>query len=146
MPKAVIDTTVLVSAFLRLNVGGVSTELLHFAERASFDLFLSPQILDELKRVLLTKRHLRARYQYDDAAALEFTDGVAELATVITDLPDVKIVRDPTDDMIIACAIAAGADYLVTRDKDLLSLGSHGATAIITPEAFLGVLRSRPAS
>ena len=73
MPKAVIDTTVLVSAFLRLNVGGVSAELLHFAERGSFALFLSLQILDELKRVLLTKRHLRARYQYDDAAALEIT-------------------------------------------------------------------------
>ena len=49
--------------------------------------------------------------------------------------------RDPDDDMIIACALAAGADYIVTRDKDLLSLREHETISIITPEAFLEVLR-----
>ena len=43
--------------------------------------------------------------------------------------------------MIIACALAADADYIVTRDKDLLSLRKYENISIITPEAFLEVLR-----
>jgi predicted nucleic acid-binding protein len=43
--------------------------------------------------------------------------------------------------MIVACAIAAKADYLISRDKDLLSLGAYEGISIINPEAFLRVLR-----
>ena len=43
--------------------------------------------------------------------------------------------------MIVACALAAGANYLVSRDKDLLSLGEHEGIAMITPEAFMHLLR-----
>ncbi len=44
--------------------------------------------------------------------------------------------------MIVAAAVKAGADYLVTRDKDLLSLGGHQGIRMITPEAFRGILRA----
>jgi hypothetical protein len=39
-----------------------------------------------------------------------------------------------TTDTIVACTIAAGADYLVTRDKDI---------RFVTPEALLKILRER---
>ena len=60
---------------------------------------------------------------------------------MISDPPEVRIVRDPNDDAIVACAVAAGADYLVTRDKDLLSIKAHQGIAVISPEAFLALLR-----
>ena len=42
---------------------------------------------------------------------------------IFSDLPPLTgIVRDPNDDMILACAVAASAAYVVTRDLDLLSL------------------------
>ena len=44
------------------------------------------------------------------------------LASIVFPVPEVRVVRDPNDDMIVACAMAAGADYLVTRDEDMLSL------------------------
>jgi predicted nucleic acid-binding protein len=47
-------------------------------------------------------------------------------------------VRDPNDDMTIACALKARADYVVTRDKDLLSLGAHEGIGMVTPRQFLG--------
>jgi uncharacterized protein (DUF4415 family) len=47
------------------------------------------------------------------------------------------IVRDPNDDMILACAVATSASHVVTRDDDLLSLGTYEGIAIVTPEAFL---------
>jgi predicted nucleic acid-binding protein len=47
----------------------------------------------------------------------------------------------PEDDMVLGCAVAAGADYLVTRDKDLLSLVEYAGIKIVTPEVFRAVLR-----
>lgn len=44
--------------------------------------------------------------------------------------------------MVLACALAAAVQYLVTRDKDLLVLRQYEGVAIVTPEAFLEWLRS----
>jgi len=52
------------------------------------------------------------------------------------------VLRDPNDDVILASAIAAQADYLVSRDKDLLSRRAYDDISIISPEEFLNVLRA----
>jgi len=44
--------------------------------------------------------------------------------------------------MILTCAVAGTADYVVTRDDDLLSLETYEGITIVTPEAFLAFLRS----
>ena len=141
MPKAVLDTTILVSAFLRNVPGGVSHDLLGFAGSA-YDLFLCDGILEETARVLLRDERKRARNSYSDADVVEYCQELALMGTITQDLPDLHVVRDPNDDMIVACAVAAGAEYVVTRDKDLLSLGSHEGISIIAPEAFLQILRA----
>ena len=67
------------------------------------------------------------------------------MASLITDLPTVRVVRDPNDNFIIATAIKAAADYLVAHDKDLLTLGAHENIQIVSPTTFLQVLRdARP--
>jgi putative PIN family toxin of toxin-antitoxin system len=48
--------------------------------------------------------------------------------------------RDPKDDPFLAGALAGGADYLVTNDRDLLDLGKPFGVAIVTPVEFLRVL------
>lgn len=141
MISAVIDTTVLVSAFLRPVPGGAAFELLRRAKQQDFQLFLSDDILEETAGVLLSRGHIRKRYEYPDAAAIEFCQSLADLAVIVPEVPEISVVRDPNDDMILACAVAAGAEYLVSRDKDLLSLGGHEGVKIIAPETFLAVLR-----
>jgi len=143
MLKVVFDTTVLVSAFLRRLQGGVSFDLLQFVDKGLFELYVSGDILEEVADTLITHEHIRRRYQYPETAVVEFCKDVARLAVVVGDIPEVHVVRDPDDDMIVACAFAAGADYLVSRDKDLLSLGEHEGIAMITPEAFMHVLRKQ---
>jgi len=49
--------------------------------------------------------------------------------------------RDHKDDPVLACALAAGAEYLVTRDQDLLVLSKPFGTKVITPAQFLTWLR-----
>jgi uncharacterized protein len=47
---------------------------------------------------------------------------------------------DPKDDVIVATAIRAQAEYLVTGDRHLLSLGSYRGIQIVTPRRFLNLL------
>ncbi len=142
MPKTVLDTTVLVSALLNPHRGGASYELLRLADAGAFDLYLSDDILEETAAVLLNEPRLRRRYKYSDEDVVEYCQELTRFATVVTDVPEIRVVRDPNDDMILACAIAAGTDYLITRDKDLLSLSEHKGIEILTPEDFLQVLRA----
>jgi len=51
-------------------------------------------------------------------------------------VPVPNICRDPNDDMIIACAIDAAADYIVTGDEDLLTLKRYKDIVIINPRNF----------
>jgi len=60
----------------------------------------------------------------------------------VTDLPQVTaVIRDPNDDMVIATAVRAQATYIVTRDKDLLSLQHHEGITMLTPETFIAMVR-----
>jgi predicted nucleic acid-binding protein len=54
--------------------------------------------------------------------------------------PFPRVCRDSDDDLIIATAVAANADRLVTGDNDLLTLGKHHGLRIVTPRQFLDEL------
>lgn len=127
MIKVVFDTNFLVSAFLtRSHRGGVSTELLRFVEGGLLQLYLSPDLIAEVLETLVRNPRTQANYRYTPQMAEQFCSDVLDLATVIDDPPPTPgaVPRDPDDDKIVACAVAAGAEYLVTRDRDLLSLGT----------------------
>ena len=143
MPSAVLDSTVLISAFLAQR--GVSNELLRYAREGAFLLCLSEEILDEAQGVLLDhERRHRQRYHYPNAAAIHFIEGLRVFASLVTDIPAVSVVsRDPNDDMVVATAQRAQAAYIVTRDKDLLSLQHYEGITMITPEAFIAIVRER---
>lgn len=54
------------------------------------------------------------------------------------------VCRDPDDDAVLACALAAGADHLVSGDDDLRVLRRYGSTAIVGIADALTVLASVP--
>lgn len=56
------------------------------------------------------------------------------------DIPRI-VPNDPDDDHVLACALVAEADVIVTGDEHLLALGNYNKTAIITPQAFIKILR-----
>jgi putative PIN family toxin of toxin-antitoxin system len=69
---------------------------------------------------------------------------IAELAFEFepTPLPD-GVCRDEDDDKFIACALAASADALVTRDQDLLALHKPFGVPVLTPRQLLSHLAKR---
>jgi putative PIN family toxin of toxin-antitoxin system len=143
MPSAVLDSTVLISAFLAQR--GVSNELLRHAREGVFLLCLSEEILHEAQGVLLDEeRRHRQRYHYRNAEAIHFIEGLRDFAHLVANIPEVTVViRDPNDDMVVATAQRAQAASIVTRDKDLLSLQHYKGITMIPPEAFIALVRER---
>jgi len=142
MLNAVADSTVLVSAFLR--TGGVSDVLLRRAADGAFVVSLSQPIVTETETVLLERELIRRRYPYTDEDVAEFCQMLQRSFPMLTDLPPLTgVVRDPNDDMVVATALQARAAYLITRDRDLLSLQTYENITILTPEAFMALLRER---
>lgn len=86
---------------------------------------------------------MQANYHYTPDMAEQFCADLLDTAVIINDPPATPgaVPRDPDDDKIVACAVAAGAAYLVSRDHDLLSLRSYGEISIIAPEDFLHLVR-----
>ena len=141
MVRAVLDTSVLVSALLTPE--GVPGQLLDRAEEGTFILCISPAILEETRHVLLREPKLQARYGYSAASVETFSAGLLELADLVVEIPALPgaVPLDPKDDMIVATAVAARADYLVTGDRrHLLVLGHYEGIHILAPRAFLEVL------
>ena len=142
MLRVVFDSTVLVSAFLTQKQ--LSAQLLSQARRGVFSLYLSEAIVIETQQTLLESEHIRKRYVYPDESVFAFTQGLRAAVHLLSDPPVISgVVRDPNDDMVIACAVAAQATYLVARDKDLLSLKQYQGISIVTPEAFMQLLREQ---
>ena len=143
-PRVVLDTVVLVSAFITEHKRGVSAELLRLATAGRFEVYASEAILAETRRVLLEdRRHLRRRYRYGEAAVRQWCEALSDLVLMVTNPPAVRAVeRDPDDDIVIACALGARAELIVTRDKDLLVLERYQGIRMVTPETFLAELRA----
>ena len=54
------------------------------------------------------------------------------------------IADDPDDNAVLACAKEGNAAYIVTGDRDLLSLGDYEGITIVTPVQFLRTLAEHP--
>lgn len=68
-----------------------------------------------------------------------------QIASIQPALSDeaISITGDRSDDVILACAVKADADILVTGDrKHLLPLGEHRGVRLLTPQALLAELRT----
>jgi putative PIN family toxin of toxin-antitoxin system len=136
---AVLDSTILVSAFLTPR--GAADAVLQYAINDRFMCCLAEAIIEETSRRLASPR-LQQRYTYGVGDVEMFRRLLRASFVVLADLPPLTgIVRDPNDDMILACAVAASASHVVTRDDDLLALGVYEGITIVTPETFLGMLR-----
>ena len=119
--KAVVDASVLVSAFLFPE--SVPGRVLAAADQGRFSMHLSPILLEETRRSLLNPR-LRRSYDHGEEVVRAWLAELDEIATMfLAPLPAVEpVCRDPDDEHVLGAAIAVKADLIVTGDKDLLTL------------------------
>jgi len=127
--RAVFDTNVLVAAFV---TEGICPKLLMRGRKKQFHLIVCPVILQEFDRVLI-KKFSATRNETRNALPI-----VSEAihSVVRPSQSGQSVCRDPDGDAILACALEAKADYLVTGDEDLLELKAFKGIRIVTPRDF----------
>jgi uncharacterized protein len=134
--RLALDTNVLLSALL--SSSSPPAQLFALWRNRVFELITSAEQIDEISRVT---RYPRIRARLAPALAGRLVNQLRDLAIVVAKLPKVDRSPDPDDNHLLALAEAGGAQFLVTGDKQLLSLKLHKFTHIITPAALVELLQ-----
>lgn len=135
--KVVIDVNVWVSGLLW---GGVPGQVIRSAYDQTITSYASAELLRELETTLR-----RPKFQARLAQRSQTVENLLAIATTLSqsvDIADIEIpdLRDPADAKILATAIAANAEALISGDQDLLVLNSVQAIPILTPAQLLSIL------
>lgn len=128
--KAVIDTNVLMSGLLWR---GPPHALLELVRAGTVSLVSSPALLTELADVI-GRAKVDAILQRTNTSRERSLAEVRRLAEVIEppSLPQ-AVCRDPDDDEVLALAVAAKVELIVSGDKDLLVMQSFAGIPILAP-------------
>jgi uncharacterized protein len=142
--SAVFDTNIIVSG--TIVAGGIPDRLLQAARAGQFTLVTSHVIVAEVVRALSRDR-VRRKYRIagDDVERVRQLLE-QELASTPITVRVVGAATHPEDDLILATAVSARADYLVTGDAQLQRLGTYQGVAIVSPRRFLEILHSGASS
>ena len=111
--------------------GGAPKQLLAAAAQGRIEIYTCAELLAELLTVL-QRTKFSAQLAISHSSAPQLANryhAIAYMASLPAHIPGVC--RDPKDDVVLACADSAGADAIVSGDKDLLSLGAHGGIRIM---------------
>ena len=140
MIKVVLDANVLVSGLISRK--GPPGQILDSWIDGHIQICYSPQILEELKRVLCYPRIQERLEKNQVEAVLELILTDAEL--IEGELKLKVLTRDPSDNIYLACAVEARSDYLITGNRDHFEEAGkkYRGVSIITPRAFLDILET----
>jgi uncharacterized protein len=141
--RAVVDTNVWVSALL--NPAGPPARVRLALQERRFTLVTSEPLLAEVAEVLTRPRFAR-RYGITAADAHDLVALLRERGELVSVTGDVRLCRDPDDDVVIETALNGGADALVTRDDDLkgpdmTAILAERVIAVLTVRRFLKLFK-----
>lgn len=129
--KVVLDTNVLISGVF---FGGIPAAILSTWREGRFELVLSETILTEYRRVageLTAGRPILAEAWVPIGAA------IASHATLVeAPVLPMSVSEDPDDDAFLACALAAGAEIVVSGDRHLRRVSGWNGFTVLTPRQF----------
>ncbi|MBX3071705.1 MAG: putative toxin-antitoxin system toxin component, PIN family [Thermomicrobiales bacterium] len=136
--RVVFDTNVIVSGWISPH--GPCRTLLTLARNGELDLALSHPVIDEYLRVLSRPR-LIALHGVDAKRIRTLLEDIARHSTMVTPATIGPVIAaDPTDDVFLACAIGAGAGFVVSGDRHLLELRDFSGTVVLRPHEMLAAL------
>ncbi len=132
--RIVLDVNVWISALLW---GGLPSQFLHLSRQHKIIIFISESLLEELEITLqrnkfknqLNKRNHTVEY------LIAITQGFSQKCpNIYLNVPEL---RDSKDNHILATALSANAEVLITGDQDLLVLNNFQDIKIMKPTDFL---------
>jgi putative PIN family toxin of toxin-antitoxin system len=137
MMRAVVDTNILIRALIKPygTVGPIIPRL----RNGDYVIVYSAPLLKELTAKLALPR-IRVKYRVKTEQVEALVAIIVLRGEWVMPTRQVKICRDPQDDMFIEAALAGEAPYVVTGDDDLLSLKQFETVRFVTPRTFLAAL------
>ena len=139
--RLVLDTNTVLSALLWR---GTPYRLLEAIRKQSptLQLYSSPVLLEELTDVIGRPAFSQRLISSGKTARQVLADYI-EIVDLVEPLEVPRVVRDPDDDHVLACALTAKADLIVSGDKDLLDLNSFQDIQILAPAQALGKIEAQ---
>ncbi|HQE25865.1 MAG TPA: putative toxin-antitoxin system toxin component, PIN family [Candidatus Atribacteria bacterium] len=135
MIKFVFDTNIFISAIL---TPGNPRKLVDLARERKVMLFTSEFIIWEIERILRTKINM------ETPQILVILSSIREISLFVSPAVVISIIdRDKSDNRILECAIEAKAEYIVSGDEHLLSLGRYDEISIVNASQFLKIYQSK---
>ena len=136
MLRVVLDTNIFVSSLLVKE--GLPAQVLDAWRQRQYLLIISPSIITEIRATLSYPR-IRRKYGIMDEDVEQLVALLEQDALLVPGEANVagSIPEDPADEMVLACAIDAQADVIVSGDRHLLEMGPHQAISILTARQFL---------
>lgn len=139
--RLVLDTNTALSGLLW---GGTPGRLIDAAEAGQVELASSAALLAELQGVLSREKFARQLAKRGITVADVF-DGYAAMVNIVTPATIAPtITRDPADDQVLAAALAAQADLIVSGDAHLLDLKSFQGIEIVTATVAVERIAASP--
>ncbi len=134
MTKVLIDTNVFISA---IAFGGTPRQVINAVITGKAVNYISNEILDELTEVLG-----RPKFAYGKSVIRSIISEIEQISILFNGYTEIDLVKqDCKDNHVLACAIEAKVDYLVTGDQDLLILNPHGNLRILSPSDLMVLLQ-----
>src|SRR5664279_2809973 len=141
MLKVVLDTNVLVSAYLV--PGGKPARILSLARQGKLTICLSPPILSEVKQTLLRPK-LQKIHKATAKEIERFLKALTSVVVMTAGTEEVDVVKDdPDDNKILACALEGEANFIVSGDHHLTDMKVFQNIPIVNPDAFLTFMSGR---
>ena len=140
--KVVLDTNVLASGLASFrNPSSTVAQILRLWHAGGFTLVTSEYILTELPHTLQTPYFRQRLTPQQINSAMSLFRSEATSTPITTKVQGVA--THPEDDVILATAVSASADYLVTGDKKLQHVGTYQGVAILSPRRFVEILTEK---
>lgn len=129
----VLDTNVIISSIFWI---GNSHKIVNLAIEQKITNFTSPELLNELSKVL------RKKFEVSEDKIEEQIALVAKYSQITEPKFKVKAVKeDPSDDKVLECALSCDANYIVSGNWHLLELGTYKGIKIVKPKEFLDLIK-----
>lgn len=139
--RVLLDTNIIISALVTPSENSPASLIIQALFWQKFTLLLPQELQEEIVRTIVEKKRVRkiVTVGHVETMAKLLASQAERIPPIEEKIPAVS--RDPKDDYLATYALVAKADYLVTGDKDLLVLKQVGQVNILTPKAFIDLLK-----
>jgi uncharacterized protein len=133
MIRVVIDTNVILSALYFPR--GKPWSIMMLALEGNIRNIVSEFILEEVRHVLGNK------FLWESAQIEKAVASLESFSELVFHDKYIDIIRYNPDNRILECALAGGADYIISGDHHLTDLAEYRGIIIINPSTFLSIIQ-----